>query len=327
MKKLALRIEQNWYKPFWHNLWLLPLWCLVALFVFIKRQRYVLKAKPKNPVPIVVVGNITVGGTGKTPLITYLASRAQALGLKPAIISRGYGGQSDHYPLLLNKQTPVSACGDEPFLLYQRLHCTLVVDPNRARAAQLAISQGADIIFSDDGMQHYALARDAEILVVDGKRFFGNGWLLPIGPLREPVKRQQSVDLRLINGADFTVEPSALINAKTGFEIPLEQLQNETVTAVCGIGNPERFEQSLLSLGAQVDLHAFADHHAFSAQDFAFTQPNKMLVMTEKDWVKCQSFAQENWWYLKVDVVLKQDSVVKVEHLLKNMTNKRQNNG
>ena len=186
MKKLALRIEQNWYKPFWHNLWLLPLWCLVALFVFCKRQLFLMRPKTVSAVPIVVVGNISVGGTGKTPLITYLVTQAREFGLKPAIISRGYGGRSTAYPLLLNDNIAVEESGDEPYLLYHRLQCPVVVDPDRARAAQTAAEQGVDVIFSDDGMQHYAMARDAEILVVDGKRFFGNGWLLPIGPLREP---------------------------------------------------------------------------------------------------------------------------------------------
>lgn len=327
MKNLALRIEQNWYKSFWYNLWLLPLWFLVALYVLIKRQIFLLRSKSLNTVPIVVVGNISVGGTGKTPLIVYLVTKARELGLSPAIISRGYGGYSSTYPLLLSKNTSVLECGDEPYLLYHRLQCPVVVDPNRARAGQLAVDQGVDIIFSDDGMQHYAMNREAEILVVDGKRFFGNGWLLPIGPLREPVGRQASVDLVLINGEDFLVSACALINAKTGEEAPLINLSGEPLTAVCGIGNPSRFEQSLMELGAKVDLHSFADHHAFVAADFDFADKQKMLVMTEKDWVKCQSFAQDNWWYLKVDAKLESDSVFQVERLLNKLKNKDQDNG
>ncbi len=330
MKKLALRIEQNWYKPFWYNLWLLPLWCLVALFVFVKRQLFLFGSKPANyanKVPIIVVGNISVGGTGKTPLITFLVSKARELGFTPAIISRGYGGRSANYPLLLAGDTSVEECGDEPYLLYHRLQCPVVVDPNRSRAAHLAASQQVDIIFSDDGMQHYAMARDAEILVVDGMRFFGNGWLLPIGPLRESVSRQQSVDLSLINGDDFVVNGSALINAKNGQEAPLEVLKGESLVAVCGIGNPQRFEQTLVELGAKVDLHSFADHHKFSITDLDFAGAQKMLVMTEKDWVKCKNFAQDNWWYLKVDAKLNNDSTLQVERLLKNLQNKGHKNG
>lgn len=327
MKKLALRIEQNWYKPAWYNLWLLPLWSLVALFVVIKRQFFLVKSKPSNSVPVIVVGNITVGGTGKTPLITYLVNKARELGFNPAIISRGYGGRSENYPLLLDGSTSVEECGDEPYLLYHRLQCPVVVDPNRTHAAQLAAKQKVDVIFSDDGMQHYAMARDAEILVVDGKRFFGNGWLLPIGPLREPVSRKRSVDLSLINGEDFIVTASALINAQNGQKFPLEKLQGKSLVAICGIGNPQRFEQTLMDLGAEVDLRSFADHHAFTKKDFDFIDPKQMLVMTEKDWVKCQGFAQENWWYLKVDAKLDAESIMKVEQLLQKLPIKGQNNG
>jgi len=327
MKKLALRIEQNWYKSAWYNLWLLPLWLLVALFTFLKRRFFLMSSQKNYPVPVVVVGNITVGGTGKTPLITYLVEQSRQLGLTPGVISRGYGGKSHCYPLSLTPKTTVSESGDEPYLLYHRLGCPVVVDPNRRQAAEKAIEQGVNIIFSDDGMQHYALARDAEILVVDGKRRFGNGWLLPIGPLREPVSRQQSVDLILVNGSDFTVQASALINAKTGTELPLEHLSNLEVDAVCGIGNPQRFEQTLQGLGAITNLHAFADHHAFTIEDFAFSTINKMLVMTEKDWVKCQSFAEDHWWYLKVDAVLEDASQDKVITLLNELSNKGQKNG
>lgn len=322
MKKLALRIEQNWYKPFWHNLWLLPLWVLVALVVFIKRQLFLARSKSPNTVPIIVVGNISVGGTGKTPLITYLVTKARELGLKPAIISRGYGGSSSSYPLLLDSNTMVEESGDEPFLLYHRLQCVVVVDPQRARAAQLAASQGVDIIFSDDGMQHYAMAREAEVLVVDGQRFFGNGWLLPIGPLREPISRQQTVDIRLINGDDFKVSASALINAKTGQQVPLASLNEKLLDAVCGIGNPQRFVQTLTELGATVSLHSFPDHYAFTAADFQFSNAQKMLVMTEKDWVKCRSFAQDHWWFLRVDAELKDASIRQIEQLLQNLQNK-----
>ena len=169
------------------------------------------------------------------------------------------------------------------------------------------------------------MARDAEILVVDGKRFFGNGWLLPIGPLREPVSRQKSVDITLINGKDFHVGASALINAKSGQEIPLTSLAAESsLYAVCGIGNPQRFEQTLIELGAKVNLHSFADHHAFTAADFDFADKQKMLVLTEKDWVKCQSFAQDNWWYLKVDAKLENQSILQIEQLLIKLQEKGQ---
>lgn len=327
MKNLVQRIEQNWYQPFWYNIWLLPLWCLVALVVFIKRWLFLAQPKKANAVPVIIVGNISVGGTGKTPLITYLVAKARELGLKPAIISRGYGGHSATYPLLVQDNTSVAECGDEPYLLYHRLHCPVIVDPKRAQAALMAATQNVDIIFSDDGMQHYAMAREAEILVVDGSRRFGNGWLLPVGPLREPIKRQQSVDLVLINGEDFSVAACALINAKTGEEAPLVSLSGAAINAVCGIGNPQRFEQTLIDLNAKVDLHSFADHHAFSATDFSKFDTREMLVMTEKDWVKCKGFAQDNWWFLTVNAKLEDSSAQQIERLLQQTVNKGQNNG
>src|SRR5690554_6210553 len=157
MKKLALRIQQNWYKPAWYNLWLLPLWLLVALFIFLKRRFFLMSSLKHNPLPVVVVGHIPVGVAGTTPLIAYLVDQSGQLGLTPGVISRGYGGKSHCYPLSLTPKTTVSESGDEPYLLYHRLGCPVVVDPNRRQAAEKAIEQGVNIIFSDDGMQHYAL--------------------------------------------------------------------------------------------------------------------------------------------------------------------------
>lgn len=313
---LAQRIEQSWYRSAWKNAYWLPLWLLVALVVFLKRQYYLWRPKSENAVPVLVVGNISVGGTGKTPLIVYLVERARALGLKPAIISRGYGGRSATYPLVVQADSDVAAVGDEPYLLYQRLRCPVVVDPKRERARQKALAFQPDIIFSDDGMQHYALVREAEIAVVDGRRRFGNGWLLPIGPLRESITRLKSVDLVLVNGEDFTVQANTLINAKTRQEQSLASLAQQQVVAVAGIGNPERFFTTLTELGAKVTPQIFADHHAFSAQDLAWVDAKQRLIMTEKDWVKCQSFAQAHWWYLPVEAVMQPSAAVKIDALL-----------
>ena len=322
LQRLATRIEYNWYQPAWKNAWLLPLWLLVVPVVWFKRRRFLHQPPAAQRVPVVVVGNLTVGGTGKTPLITLLVERARALGLTPAVISRGYGGKAAQYPLFVTAETPVSASGDEPALLFRRLQCPVVVDPQRARAALLAAQQ-ADIIFSDDGLQHYALARDAELVVVDGQRNVGNGWLLPVGPLREPLSRLRTVDQVLVNGADFTVEPMALINAHSGELLPLSALQGQRVDAVAGIGNPQRFYRTLQSLGAEVTEHSFADHYAFTAQDFAFSQPQRMLVMTEKDWVKCQSFAADHWWYLQVGAVATPAVQQQLDQLLQRLASGR----
>lgn len=313
---IAARIERNWYRPVRHNLWLLLLWPLVALSVWLKRWRFLHHPPPANPVPVVVVGNITVGGTGKTPLITWLVERARALGLQPAIVSRGYGGSSRHYPLAVTAETPAAVCGDEPRLLQSRLNCPVVVDPQRRRAVA-ALAGQADIIFSDDGLQHYAMARDAELAVVDGGRGFGNGWLLPLGPLREPVSRLNSVDLTLVNGRDFHVRPLTLVNAVSGAVLALDQLAGQHVCAVAGIGNPQRFYDTLTVLGAELETHSFADHHRFTASDFDFAQDFAgLLVMTEKDWVKCRAFARTNWWYLQVSAVPEADIQARLDKLL-----------
>jgi tetraacyldisaccharide 4'-kinase len=319
---LAARIERNWYGSVLGNLWLLPLWPLVWVVVHLRRRQFLRNPPPANTVPVVVVGNITVGGTGKTPLITLLAERAQALGLHPAVVSRGYGGKATRYPLLLTADTPVEHSGDEPRLLFNRLNagaslCPVVVDPERRRAVAELAGQ-ADIIFSDDGLQHYAMARAAEIVVVDHARGFGNGWLLPLGPLREPLSRLKTVDLVVRNGDDFQVQPTALVSAVSGEQIALQSFSGREVVAVSGIGNPQRFYDSLRSLGMQPREHSFADHHQFQPDDLAFhdQNPDLPLVMTEKDWVKCRHFAQPDWWYLQVSAVPEPALLAQLDSLL-----------
>lgn len=317
---LARLIERNWYRSWVYNIWLLPLWPLVALVVYHKRRRFLRQLPEADKVPVVVVGNITVGGTGKTPLITWLVDEARALGLKPGIVSRGYGSRADHYPLILTDTTSAAEGGDEPVMLYQRLGCPVVVDPQRSRAVD-ELSGRVDIIFSDDGLQHYGMARAAELVVVDAKRKFGNGWLLPVGPLREPVSRLATVDKVLLNGEDFTVEPAAIKNALTAEVVPSERLAGMTVHAVSGIGNPQRFYDTLKALGATVVEHAFPDHHDFSEADFDFARDaEQIVVMTEKDWIKCRAFARSDWWVVTVKAVLNKDVQDELQRLLKTLT-------
>lgn len=317
---LARLIERNWYRSWVYNIWLLPLWPLVALVVYHKRRRFLRQLPEADKVPVVVVGNITVGGTGKTPLITWLVDEARALGLKPGIVSRGYGSRADHYPLILTDTTSAAEGGDEPVMLYQRLGCPVVVDPQRSRAVD-ELSGRVDIIFSDDGLQHYGMARAAELVVVDAKRKFGNGWLLPVGPLREPVTRLATVDKVLLNGEDFTVEPAAIKNALTAEVVPSERLAGMTVHAVSGIGNPQRFYDTLKALGATVVEHAFPDHHDFSEADFDFARDaEQIVVMTEKDWIKCRAFARSDWWVVTVKAVLNKDVQDELQRLLKTLT-------
>jgi tetraacyldisaccharide 4'-kinase len=303
MTRLSERISSNWYRPWWHNVALLPLQPLSWALVRYRWRRYGQQRRQSDSeVPVWVVGNLTVGGTGKTPLITWLVERARQLGLRPAVVSRGYGGKAPSYPLQVSAETPVEQCGDEPMLLFQRLNCPVWVDPRRARAVQAA-QQHADVIFSDDGLQHYAMRRHREILVIDGQRGFGNGWLLPVGPLREPLWRRREVDIELRNGIDFCVRPMALVNAATGARRSAKALKGQRIHAVAGIGNPQRFLTTLEQLGAQVDSHWFPDHHAFKPADLEFGDPSP-IVMTEKDWVKIRPFASRRMWYLQVGTVL-----------------------
>lgn len=315
---LAQRIERNWYShSVLGNLWLLPVWLLAAPFIYIKW--WCARRNPAETLatPVVVIGNITVGGTGKTPLITYLVERVREMGFEAGVISRGYGGTQEDdsaYPLIVGEKIPAQVCGDEPKLLSLRLDCPVAVDPQRKRAAQL-LNDKVDIIFSDDGLQHYALGRDAELLVVDGQRGYGNGWLLPLGPLREPVSRQDSVDLVLKNGDDFSVTAVSVVNAKNGKKEPLSWLQGQRFHAVAGIGNPKRFYDSARSCGAELIEHSFADHYQFVASDLCFDDELPVL-MTEKDWVKCTALATDNMWYLAVNAEPREEIKEQIDQVL-----------
>jgi tetraacyldisaccharide 4'-kinase len=256
---------------------------------------------------VIVVGNITVGGTGKTPLVLYLLEQLQEQGFKPGVISRGYGGKSTVYPQLVTANSMAFAVGDEPLLLAKRSGCPVVVDPNRPRGARYLLeNHDCNLIISDDGLQHYALARDIEMVVIDGKRRMGNGLCLPAGPLREPVSRLQSVDFVLVNGEAKTHElamqlkPLQWVNvAEPARTLPLSAFQGKKVHAVAGIGNPQRFFETLQTLGCEASVQAFADHHRYVASDLAFADGLPVL-MTEKDAVKCQAFAKQQHWYLQI---------------------------
>ncbi len=270
--------------------------------------------------PVVVVGNITAGGTGKSPLTAWLVGELQAAGWRPVILSRGYGGKSPTYPLLVTNDTPARQAGDEPVMLAQTTGVPVVVDPSRRRAADWALAQElGNILVCDDGLQHYQLPRDLELAVFDGVRGTGNGALIPVGPLREPVSRLSSVDFIVVNGGDFepevqldsfdgiehpdihtmALEPASLVHLQTGESRPLSDLQGQSVRAVAGIGNPGRFFDTLRGLGARVSEAPFPDHHAFKAEDLA-ADAGQWLVMTAKDAVKCREFAPENAWVFSV---------------------------
>jgi tetraacyldisaccharide 4'-kinase len=286
-------IERIWSGSSLVYLLLLPLSWLYGLVSGLIRLSYRcgLRKSWRAPVPVVVVGNLTAGGNGKTPMVIWLVERLQQRGYRVGVVSRGYGGKAEAYPLLLNASTTTRQAGDEPVLIYQRTAAPVAISPNRAEAVQALLKQHRlDIVITDDGLQHYALQRDFELVVIDGVRRFGNGWWLPAGPMRERVSRLNSVDALITNGG----------------------------VAMAGIGHPPRFFATLEKLGVDVEREvAFADHQEYQHDPLAaLVTPGQTLLMTEKDAVKCRAFAQPNWWYLPVDAVLPPDQA---EQLLQNI--------
>jgi tetraacyldisaccharide 4'-kinase len=258
------------------------------------------------PVPVVVVGNITVGGTGKTPLVIWLANYLQQQGWRPGIVSRGYGGQARHWPQQVRPDSDPVMVGDEAVLLAAGSRCPVCVGPDRpAAVAKLLAYHDCDIVLSDDGLQHYALGRDLEIVVVDGERRFGNGLPLPAGPLRESAGRLAEADLVIAQGSAgpgefaMTVGDAQVLPLRGGLGAPLASWAARPVHAVAGIGNPGRFFASLRDAGLQVTEHAFADHHPFRPDDLAFGDDLPVL-MTSKDAVKCRRFAQPHHYEVAV---------------------------
>ncbi len=280
-------------------------------------------------VPVIVVGNISVGGTGKTPLVSALVKRLQAAGLKPGIVSRGYGAQKALTPRMIDLQTPVALAGDEPALLARETGVPVCVCVNRSAAVQALIDeQHVNAIVSDDGLQHYAMQRDMEIAVVDGQRGFGNGFLLPAGPLREPVARLKTVQLIAVQRTattmsssnrellasvlvpgkahppegNFFLQLSHLRNLSDDQHIDLASFQGQQVHAVAGLGNPNRFFESLRANGLQFEEHRFPDHHHYAVSELAF-DPHAPVVVTGKDAVKISELDMDLRRFYEVVVV------------------------
>lgn len=306
------RLDHYWYSNNLVSLLLRPLSWLYCLVAMIRRHLYglgVLKAV-RLQVPVIVVGNITVGGTGKTPLVIWLADYLRARGWRPGIVTRGYGGKAARYPLMVDADTDAGIAGDEAVLLARRSACPVAVAPCRPNAARLLATR-CDIVIADDGLQHYALARDVEIAVIDGNRRFGNNHCLPAGPLRERPVRWDSVDLRVCNGGSvlageyaMQLRPGEAHNlANRELRRTIESFASETVHAVAAIGHPARFFEQLRGLGLHVIEHAFADHHCFIDQDFNFDD-GRSVLMTEKDAVKCGKLAKSHYWYVPVTAEL-----------------------
>jgi tetraacyldisaccharide 4'-kinase len=311
---LTDRLLDAWYEGHPALTLLRPLEALYRRVVNNKRARFVAGQGDiyKAPVPVIVVGNITVGGTGKTPLILWMIDYCRRRGLRVGVVSRGYGARPPSLPWRVTAQQPADQAGDEPLLIVKRTGVPLMIDPDRSQAVRgLLAQEPLDLILSDDGLQHYRLDRDLELVLIDAARGLGNRRCLPAGPLREPVERLQSVDALLYNGASedradgyaFRLQPTALVNLLSGEHRPVDYFPaGQALHAVAGIGNPQRFFNTLEGLHWRPVPHAFADHAVFSAQALSFT-PVLPLVMTEKDAVKCAAFAAPDWWYLTVEAV------------------------
>jgi tetraacyldisaccharide 4'-kinase len=299
-------LESAWYGHGRAPWWTWPLSKLYGSIVRLRRTLY--RAgwlrSVRLQVPVIVIGNLSVGGTGKTPLTIAVADALRARGWRPGVVSRGYGG-SQREPMLLTAASTPEQVGDEPCLIHAS-GVPVAIGRDRPAAAQLLLSAGCDVVIADDGLQHYALARDVEICVIDGVRRFGNRKLLPAGPLREPMSRLADVDFRVCNGGDVAVGEYAMhlhgddaVVLLNGRRQSLAGFKGQRVHAVAAIGNPVRFFDSLRVIGIDPIEHAYADHHAFAAGDLDFGDALPVL-MTDKDAVKCRRFAQPHWWRVPV---------------------------
>lgn len=304
-------LERHWYRITPLHLLLWPLSLIFRLLAALRRGLYRagLLHSVRLPVPVVVVGNISVGGTGKTPLTLAIAHQLIERGMHPLIVSRGHGSSS-HELRAVAPDSDAGNVGDEPLLMARRGLCPVWVGKDRAGAAQAGLKANpqCDVVLCDDGLQHYRLQRDFEIAVVDGERLFGNGWLLPAGPLREPAARLRTVDAVVVNGGkaaagecsmslDGAVFCNLINPGKTVTASHFHALHNH---AVAGIGHPQRFFRHLESLGIRFTPHPFPDHHPYRAEELAFDDCDAILL-TEKDAVKCAAFADERYWVLRVD--------------------------
>ncbi|MEC4750446.1 tetraacyldisaccharide 4'-kinase [Methylomicrobium sp. Wu6] len=322
---LSRQAARIWYQKTCVGALLWPLSELFEGIVKLRRACYrrgLLKTTTFQ-VPVIVVGNITVGGSGKTPLIIWLARFLKEQGFYPGIVSRGYGGKPDKWPQWVDAGSDASAVGDEALLIAVKTGCPMTVSPIRVEACQLLLERAhCNVVLSDDGLQHYALGRAIEIAMIDGERRFGNGWCLPAGPLREPVTRLGEVDLVVVNGCEaqpneFTMRMTGreAVNLVTGQCKPLAEFKGGACHAVAGIGYPARFFNHLETAGLACIRHDFPDHFAFQRQDVEFSDTLPVL-MTDKDAVKCKEFANEKLWAVPVQAEVDPAFAVRLIELL-----------
>jgi tetraacyldisaccharide 4'-kinase len=305
----------DWFNKIWYGgapvpWWLKPLSALYRGVAGVRRIAYARGLMPAKRLscPVIVVGNLTAGGTGKTPLVSWIAEQLTQSGYRPGIVTRGYGGSS-RVPRLVQSSDNANRVGDEAVLLTRRSRAPVAIGRNRPAAAQLLIDNGCNVILSDDGLQHYALARDCEIIVVDGDRRFGNGRLLPAGPLRESQRRLHGADAVVVNGGTgeggdalrMRLLPTGAVAMKYATTKPLREFSGQPVHAIAAIGNPQRFFATLRAVGIEVLEHPLPDHAQLKREDISFADDLPVL-MTEKDAVKCAEIAGPHHWYVPVNV-------------------------
>lgn len=324
-------IQSVWYtrSPLAWLLW--PLSIPFLLIVMAKRAAYRLGWLSVHTFdkPLVVVGNLSVGGTGKTPFITSLVTFLVSKNMSVGLVSRGYKASIKSFPHQLSNEDTALTVGDESFMQYRKLNVPIVISPNRAQAVEYLLSNNqVDVVISDDGLQHYSMGRDVEVVLFDEIRQFGNQLILPFGPLREPVVRLNSVDYVIQNGGQETnytkhkvelIEIS-LVNINSGEEKPLNYLNEQEVVAVAGIGNPNRFFESLEKYVTIKSKTVYPDHYVYKIDDFDRIHEDKLVVMTEKDAVKCEVFAKKNWFYLKVEMDIEDSLLSEVEKQIRNLS-------
>jgi len=323
-----LDLSRYWYRHSLHPVtWLLlPLSWIFGFLATIRRRLYRLKLLKTHhfSVPVIIVGNLTVGGTGKTPFVIELVKLLQSQGLSPGIVSRGCGGKEQLKPHWVQPNSNATQVGDEALLLARKTKCPIVISKDRVAAVRELLRQSVcNVIVADDGLQHYRLGRTLEIAMVDGTRRFGNHCLLPAGPLREPVHRLDNVDFVIItdghpqnNELAMTLVPHKVVSLKNQSNVNLTQFKQMKVHAVAGIGHPERFFATLRQAGLDIITHVFPDHYLYDSSDFDF-QDTYPIIMTEKDAVKCDAFATDRYWYLtvvaNVDPVFQQQLLLQLQ--------------
>jgi len=329
MNNPAAAVLQAWFNKIWYRRssppwWLIPLSLVYGAVSRVRRHAYSLRRPAPLLRPVIVVGNLSVGGTGKTPLVCWLVAQLADRGLKPGVVTRGYGGSSRGARLVEPTDDP-RVVGDEPVLLARRTFVPVAVGRDRRAASQLLIDAGCNVIVSDDGLQHYALARDCEIVVIDADRRFGNRRLLPAGPLRESPARLRGVDAIVLNGggnnnsgapnagARLPMAPMSMrleaifaIELKHRTSRALREFAGHSVHAIAAIGNPQRFFDMLRSRSIEVEAHPLPDHAHLRAEDIFFAD-DRPVLMTEKDAVKCADIAGPQHWYVPVRAVFSAD--------------------